>query len=64
MSDFQGEEHAITFTEIDEKNQEFISHLTLVVGKNYNDGLQFFKNIKVNYPEYKGELEDEILIGI
>ncbi len=32
------------------------------MGKNYNDGLQFFKNIKENFPEYKGKLEDEILI--
>ena len=57
MKDLQGEEHAITFTEVDLKNDDFINRLTLCIGKSYDEALNYFNQIKENYPEHTGEPE-------
>lgn len=57
MKELTGQEHAITFTEADVVKDEFISHLTLCIGKNYEEGLMFFNQIKENYPKHEGEPE-------
>lgn len=57
MSDFIGTEHGITFTEVDLINNEFISHLTLCVGKTYEEAIKFFEQIKHAYPKHDGEPE-------
>jgi hypothetical protein len=57
MSELKGQEHAITFTEVDLKNDGFITHLTLCIGKNYEEGLKFFNQIKESYPKHEGEPE-------
>lgn len=57
MSELTGNEHAITFTGVDLVNDKFINHLTLCIGKNYEDGLSFFNQIKESYPKHEGEPE-------
>lgn len=57
MKDLKGQEHAITFTEVDVVNDEFKSHLTLCIGKNYEEALVFFNQIKESYPKHEGEPE-------
>lgn len=57
MKDLSGQEHAITFTGVDLANDEFISHLTLCIGKNHEEALGFFNQIKDSYPAHEGEPE-------
>lgn len=57
MKDFTAQEHGIVFTEVDLINDEFITHLSLCVGKTYEEGLNFFNQIKESYPSNEGEPE-------
>lgn len=57
MKDLSGQEHAITFTEVDLVNDCFVTHLTLCIGKNYEEALKFFNQVKDSYPKHEGEPE-------
>lgn len=57
MKDLTDQEHAITFTEVDLANDEFISHLTLCIGNDHEEALRYFNQIKETYPVYDGEPE-------
>ncbi len=57
MTSLTGQEHAITFTEIDLVNDEFYNILTLCIGKTYEEALTFFNQVKESYPKHEGEPE-------